>query len=137
MRVVPRAVIVSASESGKARFGTDRRLHLPREFAAAMARKRVLRGERFDLHLGEKTESSCARLGLIVPKRLAHAASLRNAVKRQGREAFRQICHGLERDVVLRLKVKQRKQADGLQEQKRSWRGEIDALLRQAAEMSG
>ena len=54
-----------------------------------MAARKIVRGRCFDLHYCGTGADSKARIGLIVPKRLARAASLRNAIKRQGREAFR------------------------------------------------
>jgi ribonuclease P protein component len=68
---------------------------------------------------------------LIVPKRLARAASLRNAIKRQGREAFRLAAFAIPPcDVVLRLTrpVKGVSSKDGAQ--RKVWRAEIETLLR-------
>lgn len=49
-------------------------------------------------------DRSVARLGLVVPKKQAHTAVLRNAIKRQAREAFRLRLAGLPAlDLVLRL----------------------------------
>lgn len=129
MRVVPKAVIASASEP-RALFNGDRRLHKPREFEAVLSARRVLRGDSFDLHFLEGENQHPARLGLIVPKRMAQAATLRNAIKRQGREAFRlSVARGVACDIVLRLK----RPVSGLQierrQQLRLWRGEMEALL--------
>jgi ribonuclease P protein component len=45
-----------------------------------------------------------SRLGLVIPKRLARRAVLRNTIKRQAREAFRHHCETLPTvDIVLRL----------------------------------
>jgi ribonuclease P protein component len=71
-----------------------------------------------------------ARLGFIVPKRLARAASLRNAIKRQAREAFRLMAREIPPgDLVLRLtrvtgavKAKDHSQL-------KVWRVEMEALL--------
>lgn len=99
-----------------------------------MAARRVVRGKCFDLHYscgGEAGQMRLARLGLIVPKRLARAASLRNAVKRQGREAFRLAMFSRSPyDLVLRLKspLQGVKAAD--EAQKRLWRAEIEMLLK-------
>lgn len=72
-----------------------------------------------------------ARLGLIVPKRLAKQAVLRNLIKRLAREAFRNVSGSLPpADLVLRLAkpplpAGQRAGA----EQRCSWRKSIDELL--------
>ncbi|MCC7312128.1 MAG: ribonuclease P protein component [Sulfuritalea sp.] len=105
-------------------------MHRPEEFAAVLAARRVVRGSCFDLHFCPAPSTGRARLGLIVSKRLARAAALRNAVKRQGREAFRLLAPAIPPcDLVLRLK-----QAlpgfgarDG--EQRKIWRAEMEALL--------
>ncbi|MBK7014173.1 MAG: ribonuclease P protein component [Sulfuritalea sp.] len=129
MRVAPRAVIVSASKL-RARFQKGSRLHQPREFAAVLSARKVLRGDSFDLHMLATENAGAPRLGLIVPKRLARAANLRNAIKRQAREAFRlMIARCLPCDVVLRLKRPVSVAGNELRQQLRSWRGEIDRLL--------
>ena len=103
MRVVPRVVIVSASKR-TASFHSGQKLHRPEEFSSVMAARKVVRGTCFDLHYLVKGTAQTARLGLIVPKRLARASSLRNAIKRQGREAFRLAAAGIPScDLVLRL----------------------------------
>ena len=129
-RVVPRAVIVSASEH-KASFCFEQRLHRPEEYSAVMAARRVVRGECFDLHYSHTVADRKARLGLIVPKRLARAASLRNAIKRQGREAFRLLAFEmLPRDLVLRLRRPLVGVRAGDSAQRKVWRTEIEVLLR-------
>ncbi len=134
MRVVPRAVIASASEP-RAQFSGDRRLHKPSEFAAVLAVRRVFRGDSFDLHFLEAQNQDQARLGLIVPKRMAREASLRNAIKRQGREAFRlSMVRGLACDVVLRLKRPVSGFTIERRQQLRSWRREIESLLDKLAQ---
>lgn len=75
---------------------------MPQDFAAAMKRGRLVRGEWLDLHVLDAGMAQ-ARLGLVVPKRLARRAVLRNAVRRQLREAFRLIEPPLPpRDIVVR-----------------------------------
>ena len=95
-----------------------------------MAARKVVRGICFDLHYRVTGTASKARLGLIVPKRLARASSLRNAIKRQGREAFRRAAAEITScDVVLRLTrpiVGVRARDIG---QRRVWRAEIESLL--------
>jgi len=130
-RAVPRAVIVSASEH-KASFCFEQRLHRPEEYSAVMAARRVVRGECFDLHYSQTVADRRARLGLIIPKRLARAASLRNAIKRQGREAFRLLL-ALEMqplDLVLRLRRPLVGVRAGDIAQRKVWRTEIEVLLR-------
>ncbi|MDK9702092.1 MAG: ribonuclease P protein component [Sulfuritalea sp.] len=130
MRVVPRAVIASASKRA-ASFRSEQRLHRPEEFLAVMAVRRVVRGQSFDLHYRGTDAGACVRLGLIVPKRLARAASLRNAIKRQGREAFRLMAVQIPPcDLILRLTrpIKNVRAADV--EQRKVWRSEIETLLK-------
>lgn len=96
-----------------------------------MAARKALRGECFDLHYRKVGTDRTARLGLIVPKRLARVASLRNAIKRQGREAFRLMALEIPPcDVVLRLRrpITGVRATDAAQRQ--IWRGEIETLLR-------
>lgn len=95
-----------------------------------MSARRVLRGDSFDLHYRQAESEGGARLGWIVPKRLARAASLRNAIKRQGREAFRLIAAEIPScDLVLRLK----QPLVGIRAADKSlqalWRHEIETLL--------
>ena len=131
MRVVPRAVIVSPSKR-RASFHSEQRLHRPEEFSAVMAARRVVRGTCFDLHFCPANAASRARIGLIVPKRLARAAVLRNAIKRQGREAFRQLASAIPPcDLVLRLKRPVSGAGGVVEGQRKVWRAEMEILLRQ------
>ena len=96
-----------------------------------MAARRVVRGECFDLHYCPVRADSLARLGLIVPKRLARTASLRNAIKRQGREAFRLIVTEIPPcDLILRLTRPVKGVMARDNEQRKAWRGEMETLLR-------
>jgi ribonuclease P protein component len=77
---------------------------------------------------------SDARIGFVIPKKQARSAVLRNAVKRQARELFRQRRSGLPPlDLVLRLSQplgpagKVRLVID--RQAKVAWRTEISALL--------
>lgn len=133
-RVAPKAVTASASESPErlpgvaddAGFGANRRLREPREFAAVFDQRRLLRGERFNLHY-RPNGSDSARLGLVVAKKLAKRAVWRNAVKRVAREAFRHARPSLPAmDLILRL-AQPVSVVDAAA--KRLWRAEIDALL--------
>lgn len=86
----------------------------------------MLRGERFDLHY-RPNGGATARLGLVIARRLARRAVLRNLVKRIGREAFRQARSGLPAcDLVLRL-ARPLPLADPAG--RAAWRREIDGLL--------
>jgi ribonuclease P protein component len=111
---VPRAVTASPSDPPRPISGQDGlrlsftggdRLHTAAEFAAVFSHRRVLRGDRFDLHYrpgGEGRDG--ARLGLVIGKKLARRAVLRNLLKRLAREAFRQRRPQLPPfDLVLRL----------------------------------
>lgn len=144
-----------------ASFGADKRLHSPEEFSVVLKSRRTIRGSSFVLHYRLVPEMSASdannqagamRFGLIVPKRMAKASSLRNAIKRQGREAFRLFCDARQRsatysgdapeaappptpgyDLVLRLTrpVKDTRASDGAA--KKRWRAEIERLLQQLA----
>lgn len=95
-----------------------------------MAARRVVRGTCFDLHYCPAPAAGTVRIGLIVPKRLARAASLRNAIKRQGREAFRKLAPALRPcDLVFRLKQALPGIRAGDGERRRIWRAEMETLL--------
>ena len=71
-----------------------------------------------------------ARLGLVVPKRNAKRAVHRNLVKRLAREAFRHVCSQLAPyDLVLRLGKLLNAKTENLDQQRKEWRMQIDALL--------
>lgn len=96
-----------------------------------MAARRLVRGEFFDLHYRLTNPGAASRLGLIVPKRLARAASLRNAIKRQGREAFRLMAVEISPcDLVMRLTrpLKGVNARDG--SQRKAWRTDLGNLLK-------
>lgn len=104
-------------------FRRQHRLLTPAEFADVFAARRVLRGTLFALHYHDN-DLPVARLGLIIPKKQAHTAVLRNAIKRQAREIFRLRLSTLPaRDVVLRL-TRRVETPD-----KPAWRTEITQLL--------
>lgn len=135
MPAVPRAVTASPSDSPRPlpdltglrlSFESGDRLHTAAEFAAVFSHRRVLRGERFDLHY-RPGDGSGVRLGLVIAKKLARRAVLRNLLKRLGREAFRQTRTGLPSfDLVLRL-AKPVTKVERVS--RRVLRAEIDALL--------
>lgn len=108
--------------AGDQRFGRQYRLLTPADFAAVFAARRIIHGESFALHY-RANGLDHARLGLVVPKKMARRAVLRNALKRQARERFRLRRATLPAvDVVLRLMRPP-------PPDKSRWRAEIDALL--------
>ena len=95
-----------------------------------MAGRRLVSGVVFDLRYRASGASEVARLGLIIPKRLARSASLRNAIKRQCREAFRLMAIDIPPcDLVLRLTrpLEGVKARDGVQ--RKAWRADVEDLL--------
>lgn len=75
-----------------------------------------------------------ARLGLVIPKKQARTAVLRNAIKRQARELFRQRRAALPAvDMVLRLvqPIDRHKVALQAKDSRAAWRAEITALFEQ------
>jgi ribonuclease P protein component len=106
-------------------YGRQQRLLKPVEYAEAFAARRVLRGKRFALHYRANGRTE-PRLGLVIPKKQARRAVLRNAIKRQAREVFRKQKAALPAlDLVLRLA-----QPAGAID-KPAWRAEIAALFEQ------
>lgn len=110
---MPRAVIVSASEPGSAAqptgsparfcFGRQSRLLTAERFTQVFSGRQVLRGTNFVLHFLANDQAD-SRLGLVIPKKQARTAVLRNAIKRQAREMFRKSRSSLPAvDVILRL----------------------------------
>lgn len=75
------------------------------------------------MHFRDKGQA-CARLGLVIPKKQARTAILRNAIKRQARDSFR-LCRASlpSLDIVLRLV---RPLAT---ESRKNWRIEIGSLF--------
>ena len=100
-----------------------------------MASPLRLRGGCFELRYRRdiRTEGQIgsARLGLVIPKRLARRAVLRNQIKRLAREAFRQALPGLPVvDMVLRLTKPPLVALARVDSQLRhAWRRDIDGLL--------
>ena len=85
-----------------------------------------MRGTCFALHVRASTLSG-ARLGLVIPKKQAATAVLRNAIKRQAREAFRLRRASLPAlDLVLRLTTAVTGQSPAV---RRKWRAEIGVLF--------
>jgi ribonuclease P protein component len=105
------------------------------QYAEVFATRRALRGALFVLHYRPNALAH-ARLGLVIPKKQARTAVLRNAIKRQAREIFRSVGSGLPAaDLVMRLNApadrpKQPALAQDRQARAR-WREEISALFAQ------
>lgn len=140
MPVVQRVAIGSPSKSAF-RFGFDRRLHDPREFSLVFSSRLVIRNGKhfpFVLHYRFSSASQLSRLGLVIPKRYARSAVLRNTLKRQAREAFRLVMVKLPAcDLVLRLDRTLPVIDDKpLPEQRKVWRGMIEMLLLSVANLS-
>jgi ribonuclease P protein component len=109
--VVPRAVIASPSEvtelSGvDLRFRSAHRLRKTDEYSSVFAFRRALKGRWFIVHY-RPNGSDTARLGVVVAKKLARRANLRNLLKRIARENFRLARTQLPAlDMVVRLHAK-------------------------------
>lgn len=126
------AYIESVTDLG---FCREHRLHTAAEFSSVFAARRVLRSEYFVLHYLEVKSADGARLGLVVAKKLARRAVLRNLLKRLAREAFRHVHSNLPScDVVLRLSKSPGKRLDT--ELRQALRADVDKLLVRLASLS-
>ena len=79
------------------------------EFSSVFGFRKAIRSQHFLLHyrVHAATETSGARLGLVVAKRLLRRSVDRNLVRRLARESFRKVRSDLQpRDFVLRLAVR-------------------------------
>ena len=111
-------------ETASCRFERRYKLLTTVQFSDVFATRRSLRGPHFVLHYRPNTLPN-ARLGLVIPKKQARRAVLRNAIKRQAREIFRHRRAELPTvDIVLRLTLP-------LTPERTTWRAEITALLDQ------
>ena len=73
------------------------------EYSSVFAFRKAVRGRYFVLHY-KPSEYSGARLGVVVAKKLARRAVLRNFIKRMAREHFRHTRETLPpHDLILRL----------------------------------
>jgi ribonuclease P protein component len=102
----------------------------PAAFSGVFSVRQVVRETHFVLHY-RLNNLSGARLGLVIPKKQAHAAVLRNAIKRQAREFFRHQRSVLPpMDLVLRLAQSVERPGGVIDKQaKAAWRAEIAALF--------
>jgi ribonuclease P protein component len=78
----------TAQGAGLHRFLRSHKLHGTDEFSSVFAFRRVLRGQFYHLHY-RPNGLDTARLGVVVAKKLAKRANVRNLVKRIAREIFR------------------------------------------------
>ena len=103
-----KAVIASPSEvieptSADQGFRSAHRLHKTDEYSSVFAFRRALRGRYYMVHY-RPNGLDTARLGVVVAKKLARRANVRNLVKRIAREIFRRQRSGLPaHDLVVRL----------------------------------
>ena len=106
--VVPRVVTASLSEvtlptGADQSFRSAHRLHKTDEYSSVFAFRRALRGRFYIVHY-RPNGLDTARLGVVVAKKLAKRANLRNLVKRIARETFRRHREALPAmDLVVRL----------------------------------
>lgn len=114
-------------------FGRELRLLAAAQYAEVFNARRVLRGALFALHYrAAKSGQPTARLGLVIPKKQARTAVLRNAIKRQAREVFRRRQADLPHwDLVLRLTHPVERAQAGDRQARAAWRTEIVALFEQ------
>lgn len=116
------------------RYSSAARLRRPVEFKSVQNESRRLRGGVFELRF-RPNESLSARLGLVIPKKLARQAVLRNLVRRLVRESFRLRLLSLPRvDVVIRLtRPICLEPGKARLPQRKAWRADVDALLAKLA----
>jgi ribonuclease P protein component len=112
------------------RYPSAARLRRPVEFKSVLNESRRLRSGVFELRF-HHNESLSARLGLVIPKKLARQAVLRNLVRRLARESFRLRLISLPPvDVVIRLaKPICLEPGRARLSQRKAWRADVDALL--------
>jgi len=92
-----------SDDAGRSRFSAEFRLRKTDEYSSVFAFRRAHRGRYFTLHY-RPNDGNSARLGLVVAKKLARRAVLRNLVKRLAREIFRLRRAALPRqDLIVRL----------------------------------
>jgi ribonuclease P protein component len=120
-----------ADSAEKFDFRRPYRLLTPGQYSEVFSARRVLRGSLFALHY-RRNALPGSRLGLVIPKKQARTAVLRNAIKRQAREFFRQRRARLPAlDLVLRLAqpVGPGGRCVPDRQARTAWRAEIAALF--------
>ena len=85
---------MNEAAAGPRPFGRGLRLLQAAEFSAVFSARRSVRGESFDL-LYKPNGGKGPRLGLVVAKKFARRAVMRNLLKRLARESFRLAVPGL------------------------------------------
>lgn len=126
-----RAALARTNDYG---FGRELRLLAAMQYAEVFNARRVLRGTLFALHYRTAAPSGQpnARLGLVIPKKQARTAVLRNAIKRQAREIFRRQQTDLPHwDLILRLTRPVERTLAKDRQARAAWRSEIVALFEQ------
>ncbi len=111
-------------------FARSRRIIKTDEFSSVFRMRPVQRSAHFVLY-ARPSQLPCARLGVVVAKRLAPRAVTRNTIKRLTREAFRQmVLPPLDCVVRLNRPVNTKKGPATSSRLKTRLRAELDALLR-------
>lgn len=118
--------------AGRCGFGRDLSLHKPQEFSEVFSSRCTCRGDFFFVLHWKENGKGFARLGLVISKKHARSAVLRNAIKRQAREAFR-----LRREELPALDLVLRVARPVPKLEKKRWRAEIEALLGRVAVVAG
>ncbi|MBV6272780.1 ribonuclease P protein component [Alcaligenaceae bacterium CGII-47] len=109
-------------------FPATARLHRPSEYATVLKGQRIARGAMFVVMRARGIAVGNARLGLVIPKRLAALAVTRNTIKRVLRETFRHYRAILPPgDMVFRLVAPPGKQS--LTQLKKQVRAEAETLF--------
>lgn len=130
-RAAPRAVIASQSdvsepaESGVVSqgFPAEFRLRKTDDYSSVFAFRRAYRGRFFNLHY-RPNGGDTARLGVVVAKKLAKRAVLRNLVKRIARDLFRHRRATLPaHDLIVRLAAPPKEAS------RRELRDDLESLL--------
>lgn len=144
-------------------FSGEFRLHTAADYSRVFTARRKLSGEYFDLHylfysdsfnpvrqndqakgfdrfkpLEKSIDLLSPRIGLVMAKKLARRAVLRNLLKRLAREAFRHARWKLPPcDLILRLARPPLRPQQSAAALRLLWRADVDSLLIRLAERGG